>query len=103
MNDRRTFLKNLARIALLGGLASGVAKLASRKTSSAERNDVCARRDGVCRHCPVLKGCGHPNALSFKEQPRRLTQVVTPQRASLKNRSFELEKTLKNQHLQAKK
>ncbi len=70
MSSRREFLKNMGRIMLLSGLTAGVAGLATRKGASSPKDDTC-RRDGVCRNCPLLKGCGHPTALSFKEAKGR--------------------------------
>ena len=64
MISRREFIKHALRTLLLGGLAIMGFRLATRPE---RRTDVCTTGRGVCRGCPALARCDHPNALSFKE------------------------------------
>ncbi|MAX26825.1 MAG: hypothetical protein CMJ19_20220 [Phycisphaeraceae bacterium] len=66
MNDRRNFLKRIGRLTLFSGLTIGGAHLVNQSKSESKRNDAC-KRDGYCRQCPLLKKCGTPIAISFKE------------------------------------
>ncbi|MFG0249148.1 MAG: hypothetical protein ACF8OB_09705 [Phycisphaeraceae bacterium JB051] len=66
MNNRRGFLKRIGRWLLMGGLTAGSVHLAGQNKTNDTENDVC-QRDGYCRKCPLLKACGTPTALSFKE------------------------------------
>lgn len=68
MNNRREFLKSLARLTLFSGLTLGLGRLAMpRSEGSADRSDERCRSNGVCRKCPLVKKCGHPTARSFRE------------------------------------
>lgn len=66
MNDRRDFMKRVCRLSLFGGLAVGGVHLAGQPKSTESQDATCAQ-NGVCRSCPVLGKCAHPNAVSFKE------------------------------------
>ena len=71
--DRREFLKELGRIAALGGLSLLGAKTLKGFFGSAGplMNQTC-RSDGICPRCPVLADCGHPQALSLKKETGRI-------------------------------
>jgi hypothetical protein len=70
--DRREFLKKLGRIAAFGGLSLLGAKALKGYFSAGEplKNQAC-RSDGICPRCPVLDACGHPQALSLKNEKGR--------------------------------
>lgn len=59
-NDRREFLKSVARVVAAPLVIGTVTALSSR---SGER---CTNQ-GICRGCGVVTTCGLPQALSFRE------------------------------------
>jgi hypothetical protein len=65
MMTRWQFLKSMTRLLLLGGLFAGVAHLASRKGTP--KNHACVMQNRVCRNCPALQRCSHPDAVAVKE------------------------------------
>ena len=65
MMTRWQFLKSVSRLLLLGGLFAGVGHLVSRKGTP--KNHACAMQNRVCRNCPALQNCTHPDAIVCKE------------------------------------
>jgi hypothetical protein len=67
--DRREFLKTIGRLAAFGGLSLiGIKALPG--LSGRPANQTC-RSDGICPECFAVKGCGLPQALSFKRETGR--------------------------------
>jgi hypothetical protein len=62
--NRRGFLTALARGAVVGTLGALALSVTTRKENAGE---TCAR-EGICRGCPALGGCGLPQALSLKRE-----------------------------------
>jgi len=63
--DRRGFLRNLARGAVLAGLgAGGWFLLRGRRGDRAARHRCTG--DGICRSCGSVSDCLLPQALSFR-------------------------------------
>ncbi|MCK5146373.1 hypothetical protein KAR48_06425 [bacterium] len=65
MNDRRNFLKNIARLGMAGGIIGGTAHLAVRKPTVDKSLHICIN-EGICSSCKSFSGCGLPQALSAK-------------------------------------
>ncbi len=63
--NRRQFLRDGVRLAILGGLAAIGGKLAGR-SAARPAGQVCISA-GICRGCAVFEDCGLPSALSAKE------------------------------------
>ena len=63
--NRREFLRDGLRLAVLGGLAAIAGKLTGR-SAARPSGQVCISA-GICRGCAVFEGCGLPRALSAKE------------------------------------
>ena len=61
--DRREFLKNVARGAILAGLGlvAGNLLLKDKESDSCDYNFIC-------NNCSKLSGCKLPEALKFKEK-----------------------------------
>jgi hypothetical protein len=68
--NRREFLRNGLRHALLAGVGA-VSALLIRRGGGKLSSQACINQ-GICRGCGAFAGCGLPQALSAKEfQPRR--------------------------------
>lgn len=65
MTTRRRFLKSVTRWLLAGGLFAGVWHLAARKGEP--KHFACAMKLRVCKGCPALARCSHPDAVTLKE------------------------------------
>ena len=63
--NRREFLRDGLRVALLGGVAV-VAGTLARRNSQRLPGQTCTG-DGLCRACGAAEGCGLPQALSFRQ------------------------------------
>jgi hypothetical protein len=63
--SRRTFLKNLGRIALFTGLALLAYKLLGRSIFEKTKEASC-RQNFICSRCTLLASCPLPPALSRK-------------------------------------
>ncbi len=63
--NRRNFLRDGLRVALLGGVAV-VAGTLARRNSRRLPGQTCTS-DGLCRACAAAEGCGLPQALSFRQ------------------------------------
>lgn len=63
--DRREFLKSLARNTTAAGLAALAAVLVARRQVS-PRREVCIN-NSICRGCVVLSSCVLPQALSTRQ------------------------------------
>jgi hypothetical protein len=57
--DRRKFIERLARAGWLAVLAAAAGVLLARRQVKAP--ELC-QKEGGCRTCPVLSGCGLPEA-----------------------------------------
>ena len=63
--NRRDFLRDGLRVALLGGVAVVTGTLA-RRNSQRLPGQTCTGT-GLCRGCAVVEDCGLPSALSFRQ------------------------------------
>lgn len=63
--DRRDFLRNGLRVALIAGMAAVFGTMA-RRGSLRLPGQTCTG-DGLCRACAEAEGCGLPQALSFRQ------------------------------------
>jgi hypothetical protein len=70
MESRRDFVKTLFRGACFCALGLAAGFLLRRGRISFKASQVCVSR-GICRGCPVFRGCGLPQALSAKETFKR--------------------------------
>lgn len=66
MTDRRDFIKGTLRMTLLGGLAAGCIHLSKQQKTTEIQLNKC-KGNGICRKCPLLRKCGAPSAVSYKE------------------------------------
>ena len=64
--DRRTFLKNIGRLAVFGLMATGAGKLMFKEEPKRKSAGTCIA-DGICRDCGQVKDCGQPQAMSFRQ------------------------------------
>ncbi len=62
--NRRNFLRDGLRVALLGGVAVVAGTLARRNS---QRPGQTCTGTGLCRGCAVVEDCGLPSALSFRQ------------------------------------
>ncbi len=62
--DRKTFIKDVFRFSLIGGLAFLTGFIALRRNISV--SNAC-RQEGTCGGCPVLAECSRPEALKHKK------------------------------------
>jgi hypothetical protein len=69
--NRRQFLRDGLRFAVLGGLAAVSGKLAGRQAGQ-PAGQVCISA-GICRGCAVYEDCGLPRALSVKQAIGRMS------------------------------
>ena len=64
--DRRAFLRQCGRLALLGAGTAGVAHLA-RRGQIRLTGQTCVNQ-GICSSCNAYAGCGLPQALSRRRK-----------------------------------
>ena len=63
--NRREFLRDGLRVALLGGVAVVAGTLARRNSQRLPGQTRTGA--GLCRGCAVVEDCGLPSALSFRQ------------------------------------
>jgi hypothetical protein len=65
-HNRREFLRDIGRLALLGAVTLLGATLARRRLNVKRARETCVH-DGYCPDCPALSGCILPPAQSMKK------------------------------------